>query len=153
MDNVVTFELTHCSDSLPEGIQITLTGLDYPFLNLIAISDTSGIVVFESVIDGNYNLLAYKPGYEIYEHLNLSIEDDLYYSIILTEIVHPPQNLEVDPLTSFATWDNPTIIKLPNETFEDTSFPPVGWQSSSLGMGWYRSDITTWPSALINVTK
>jgi hypothetical protein len=32
------------------------------------------------------------------------------------------------------------IPALPIETFEGVTFPPAGWQSSSLGQGWYRSD-------------
>jgi type IX secretion system substrate protein/carboxypeptidase family protein len=139
-ENTVNFELMHCLDSLPDGIEVTLAGLEYPYQNFYAVADTSGLIVFDSVVDGLYNLLAYKPGYSKYEHLDLGIYEDITYNIILTQIVHPPHNLIVDPLTSFATWDDPTIIKLPKERFDDVIFPPVGWQSSSTGVGWYRNN-------------
>ncbi len=140
IDNTVTFELTHCMDDLPEGIEVTLIGFDYPFEVFSAISDASGIVVFNDVVDGSYYLRAYKPGFEPYEDFDLQIYDDLFYNIMLTGLVLPPQNLEVDPLTSIATWDDPTIIKLQTEDFEGAVFPPDGWQSSSLGIGWYSTD-------------
>ena len=140
IDNTVTITLTHCMDDLPEGIEVTLLGTEYPFESFFAISDTSGVVVFNDVVDGIYYLKAYKPGFEVYEHFDLQIYDDLYYDIVLTGLRLPPQNLVVDPLTSVATWDDPTIIKLPTEDFEGALFPPTGWQSSSLGIGWYASD-------------
>jgi len=140
IENTVTLELTHCMNNLPEGIEVTLIGSDYPYQEFFTISDTTGIVVFNDVVDGSYYLKAYKPGYEIYEDFDLQIVDNLTYSIILDELVLPPQNLVVDSSTSVATWDDPTILKLPKEKFENGIFPPDGWQSSSLGIGWYASD-------------
>ncbi len=139
LENQLIVEVDFCS-GLPEGVEVTVTGNDYPYYNFFDVSDTSGILVFDSVIDGLYNLYAYKPGYEPYEHLNLEIIDNMHYNIVLEEIQYPAQNLIVDSLTSLITWDEPTIYKLPNVDFEDAVFPPDGWQSTSLGVGWYRTD-------------
>lgn len=140
IENEVTIETLLCNGELPEGVQVTLSGNDYPYDSFFDVSDTSGVVVFDSVIDGTYNLHAYKPGYESYEDLNLVISDNMHYTIILDALHYPVRNFLSDSLTSVITWDVPTIIKLTKVDFENSVFPPNGWQTTSLGVGWYRSD-------------
>lgn len=139
IENEVTIEIELCNGELPEGVQVTLSGNDYPYDSFFDVSDTSGVVVFDSVIDGTYNLRVYKPGYESYEDF-LVISDNMHYSVILDALHYPVRNFLSDSLTSVITWDVPTIIKLPKVDFEDSVFPPNGWQTTSMGVGWYRSD-------------
>ncbi len=140
LDNEFTVQVSLCDGNDPDNAEVVLAGIDYPYHVLSAFTDIDGIVVFDSVIDGYYDLTVQKVGYTIYEHLGLPIFDDQIYSLVLTEKAYEPRNFMVDPLTSHATWDEPLITALYTETFEESTFPPMGWQSSTLGVGWYRSD-------------
>lgn len=140
LDNEVTISVSLCDGNDPDNAEVTLMGHDYPYQVLFGLTDIDGNVVFDSVIDGIYDLYVNKVGYTIYEHLNLPIFDDLTYSLVLTEKAYAPRNFMVEELTSYATWDEPLITALMLETFEDPAFPPAGWQTSTLGVGWYRTD-------------
>jgi len=69
-----------------------------------------------------------------------SILADYSEPVMMQKNAYPVRNLSVDPLTSLATWDEPLITQLPIETFEDPMFPPDGWQATTLGAGWFRTD-------------
>ena len=140
LDNEFTVVAQHCDGNTPDGAVVILIGNDYPYQNLVGITDETGIVVFDSVIDGIYDLYVEKVGYTTYEHLGLPIFGDDTYTLMLIEHMYKPRNLYVDPLTSKATWEEPHITALETETFEGSTFPPTGWQSTSLGQGWFRSD-------------
>ena len=140
LDNEFTVEVSLCDGNDPDMAEITLMGKDYPYQTLYGVTDIDGIYVFDSVIDGYYDLFVNKVGYTIYEHYDLAIFDDMTYSLVLTEKAYAPRNFMVEPLTSHATWDEPLITALFTETFEDATFPPMGWQSSTLGAGWTRTD-------------
>lgn len=47
----------------------------------------------------------------------------------------PPFGLEVKDGSNVATWHHPRIVLL-QEDFQESSFPPDGWSTSSLGAGW-----------------
>jgi hypothetical protein len=51
----------------------------------------------------------------------------------------PPFNFQVDSTTLLATWEAPKIVLL-DEDFEGETFPPAGWDASSLGKGWMRDN-------------
>ena len=138
--NEFTVEVSLCDGNEPSDAEVLLIGQDYPYDFHVGYTDAAGIVVFDSVIDGYYDLFVEKVGYSVYEHYNLAIFDDQTYSLVLTEKAYAPRNFMVDELSSHATWDEPLITALFTETFEDPAFPPARWQSSSEGVGWYRSD-------------
>ena len=138
--NEFTVEVSLCDGNEPSDAEVLLVGQDYPYDFHVGSTDAAGIVVFDSVIDGYYDMFVNKVGYTQYEHYNLAIFDDQTYSLVLTEKAYAPRNFMVDELTSHATWDEPLITALFTETFEDAAFPPAGWQSSTSGQGWYRSD-------------
>ncbi len=140
LDNEVTIEVTCCDGTSPEDADVVLMGQNYPYDVLFGTTDTDGIVVFDSVINGVYDLYVDKVGYATYEHMNLGIFEDLVYPVMLIEKMYKPRNLVVDPLSSHATWDEPFITSLFLETFEGTTFPPEGWQSYTQGVGWVRTD-------------
>ena len=50
----------------------------------------------------------------------------------------PPRNLEVNSHELIAAWQKPQAVLL-NQNFEGTEFPPPGWQATTSGMGWFRS--------------
>ncbi len=139
-DVAVTMHFTLCDGETPDNIIVTLVGHSYPFNTYIDTTNENGYVGFDSVIKGFYDIFVAKVGYQNFQHLNRGIFADYSEDVILQKNAYPVRNLYVDPLTSVATWDEPLITQLPVEDFEDTLFPPVGWQTFSLGIGWIRSN-------------
>ena len=140
IDNEVTIVVALCNEGDLEDSEVTLVGLDYPYDAFQGVTDTNGIIVFDSVIDGSYDLFVSKVGYVNSFGNGFVILNDTTIGIELIQKMYPPTNLEVDSLTSVATWDEPLITQLYIEDFEDPAFPPQGWQATTLGYGWYRSD-------------
>ncbi|MFO8128445.1 MAG: carboxypeptidase-like regulatory domain-containing protein, partial [Bacteroidales bacterium] len=138
-DVEITFIVTLSTGALPENVEISMDGDDYPFNKYFAVTDTTGIHVFDSVIKGSYDISAFKIGFETYLIPNYMAVDDDVIEIQLCEKRYPARNLYVDPLTSIATWDWP-LVSAVFEDFEDETFPPEGWQALTEGMGWFRSD-------------
>ena len=147
IENVVTVTVDCCDDSLPEHIEVSLKGKNYPYLDLqgtatIIPADNQAEMVFDSVIDGIYDLYVFKVGYHRYYHTDILIFNDYDEYVILQENAFPPTNLYVDPLTSIATWDPALITQLPLEDFEGEEFPPEGWQVKQVDTwGWMRDTI------------
>ena len=58
------------------------------------------------------------------------------------QVMFPPENLQVDPITLTAQWSKPhnTILE---ENFEGLTFPPAGWMSTTQGVGWFVTNHTT----------
>ena len=78
---------------------------------------------------------------------NTYINADKTYNIVLSEKKYAPTCLVVDPLTLEATWCEPLRTAL-EQTFEGADFPPAGWQATTNGEGWYRTDdgsSSSWP--------
>ncbi|MCF6170490.1 MAG: T9SS type A sorting domain-containing protein [Bacteroidales bacterium] len=146
LDNTVEITAGLCDDSLAENIEVLLVGKNYPYqlLEGIATLDTAlnrAVMVFDSVINGLYDLTVYKIGYHGYFHFDLEIDDDYIEFVTLQENTFPANNLYVDSLTSVATWEPAWITQLALEDFEGEQFPPEGWQKKK-GMGeigWYRA--------------
>ena len=65
LDNIVNFTITTCDGSTGDSAEVRLEGNDFPFQNISLPTDTNGVVVFDSVIDGSYNIVVVKVGYEI----------------------------------------------------------------------------------------
>lgn len=148
LDNEVTIVVSLCNDGELENSEVALIGHDYPYELFQGITDTNGIVVFDSVIDGSYVLLVSKVGYVNSFGNGFVILNDTTIGIELIQKMYPPQNLYVDPLTSVATWDEPLITQLYLEDFEGSTFPPNGWQATAIDVGWFRTDDASsggWP--------
>ncbi|PJB59329.1 MAG: hypothetical protein CO098_03960, partial [Bacteroidetes bacterium CG_4_9_14_3_um_filter_41_19] len=139
LDNQVTVNITLCDGESPEGAEVSLIGSGYPYQSLFDVTGPDGTVVFDSVIDGRYTITVFKVGYNPIT-FTVTISGDVVYDLVLTEKEYMPRNLYVDAQTSVATWDEPIIFALDVETFEGTTFPPVGWQATSDGEGWQRGD-------------
>jgi len=137
--NTVTLAVLSCNDSL-ENIEVVLLGMDYPYEVHEEITNVNGIVVFDSVIDGYYDFFINGVGYEPYVRQGIAIFEDCTGSVELIQKMYPPTDIEVNPLTSEATWESPMITQLYLEDFEDPQFPPDGWQATTIDAGWYRSD-------------
>jgi hypothetical protein len=130
-DVVATVNVTHCGGKPADSAFVTLTGHDYPYDVIQVLSDTNGVALFDSVIKGIYNIKVFKIGYQAVVLHDIIIDDDYTTNVAIQENAFPARNLFVDSITSVATWDEPLVTALPLETFEDTLFPPEGWQAST----------------------
>jgi hypothetical protein len=140
MDRTVTFHISLITGEAPDNVEITLQGKDYPHETLFETTSADGTAIFETVWKGNYKITVKKIGYVPYIIDNDLITVDKVFNLILTENKYAPSNLYVDPVTLIGTWDVPIRTAL-KEGFEETQFPPAGWQSltESDGNGWFRS--------------
>ncbi len=136
--NTVTVVVYSCNDSI-ENSKVYLIGHDYPYQMHQGLTNTNGIIVFDSVIDGYYDMGIEGIGYTLYEG-GYNIYSDTTIGVEILQKMYPPTNLEVDPLTSIATWDPPLITQLYIEDFEGDMFPPDGWQATAIDFGWFRTD-------------
>ncbi len=139
-DVVVTVNIQTCDGSDLDGAEISLVGHNYPYTTYNAVTDANGTAVFDSVIKGNYDVIAKKVGFEDYTHSNVAIQANYTENIMMQKKAYPVRNLTVDALTSLATWDTPLITQMLNQDFEDNTFPPEGWQTFTNDVGWFRSD-------------
>lgn len=137
MDAGVEFNVFLSTGDSNRVAEVSLSGEDYPYNFYSGITDSSGFILFDSIITGTYLMHVTKPGFDPFSHTDL-IAGDTNYSILLGEKRFPPRNLYVDPLTSVAGWDWPIHSAL-YEDFESEEFPPPGWQSITKGIGWYRT--------------
>ncbi|NOY50873.1 MAG: hypothetical protein GXO88_09980, partial [Chlorobi bacterium] len=143
LDNVVTVTSTQCDGGEPSGVEVTLVGHNYPYDVLYGVSGADGIVVFDSVIDGVYDINIFKVAYQNLFFAGVPIYNDYSLDVVLQENNFPPRNLYVDPLTSVATWDEALIEQIQMEDFEGSAFPPSGWTKTSLDPGlaeWNRTN-------------
>lgn len=131
LDNVSTTSITQCDGGEPSEVEVTLIGHNYPYQILSATSGADGIVIFDSVIDGTYDINIFKVGYQNILTVGELIMDDISLQFVLEENGFPPRNLFVDSLTSVANWDEALIEALPLEDFEDELFPPEGWTQTT----------------------
>lgn len=72
LDVAVTINVTCCNGATPDMAEVTLTARNYPFTNYFAVTDETGVVVFDSVFKGFYDLKVEKVGFQIY------LEEDIY---------------------------------------------------------------------------
>ena len=139
MDYNVMVNVTLNSGLEPSNVAITMQGMEYPYETYTAVTPASGQVIFDPVWRGNYSFEAFKIGYDLYRIDNIFVNADKVINVVLAEKKYPPTNLFVNPLTLKATWNEPLITAL-TQDFEGADFPPAGWQKSSLGQGWFRTN-------------
>jgi hypothetical protein len=63
----------------------------------------------------------------------------LQLNSVVAQVLLPPRNIEVNPVSLIANWQPPISILL-DENFEGPLFPPVNWQVQSEGQGWFASN-------------
>lgn len=137
-DVKVAFEITLSDGGVPKDVEVKLIAEEYPYTDHFAITDSTGIIVFDSVIKGDYGIDLFKIGYDKYL-LTDNIQDSTFYNIVLLENRFKARNFWVDPLTSWAYWDWP-LVDILFEDFEKNQWPPEGWQAYSKGLGWMRTN-------------
>ncbi len=138
-----------CLDTLLRGAEVTLDQIPTPsrdgwLMHYVAVTDSMGVAVFDSVLGATYHLTASFPEYELFEADNLEIYADYYTTITMLPVAFPPRRFRVDSMTSRATWIPPRRETLPYQDFEDEQFPPEGWQTFGVAAGdfpWFRTNM------------
>lgn len=129
----VTVNVFLSTGLVPVNVEVVLNNTYY------VVTDSSGIIVFDSVTSGPFHLTAFKIGYDTYVLNNIFINEDKVFNIVLSEKKYTPTCLHVDPLSLEATWCEPLRSAL-DEDFENPVFPPAGWQAFSEQVGWQRTN-------------
>ncbi|KAF0193350.1 MAG: hypothetical protein FD166_3718, partial [Bacteroidetes bacterium] len=148
LDNVVTLNVSRCDGGDVSGASVNLTSNNYPYQHLTATTDASGVIVFDSVINGTYDLLVTKMSFQPYEHNGIMINYDYTEDVVLANKTYPAKNLMVEPLTSVATWEAPIYTAVELQSFEQDVFPPAGWVKESNSRGFFRTNAggsSFWP--------
>lgn len=143
----VQITATGCLDTLLPGTQVTLTNYSTPpngdTTSHFGICDSNGVVFFDTIMTGVWELNAYLPEYDQYTDSNVIINGNYTQTIHLIAVAFPPRQFRVDSASSVATWTPPALEALPFQDFEDPQFPPPGWQTYNLWAGspaWFRSN-------------
>lgn len=129
-----------CNNPL-DSVTVTLTAEFSPFNVYTEISDTNGVAMFDGLDEGLYTISGSKFRYNTTELNSISVGNGFSMDLQLSEKAYPVRNFKVDPLSSLATWDAPRITALSLEGFEDTAFPPQGWETmGNNSINWHRND-------------
>ncbi len=115
--------------------------------NINYITETDSLGYYELLADlGNYYMEFIKIGYDTTGVDSIEVPSGMIeVNIEMCNYLYPPRNVMVDTMTNTITWEEPLITALFLQNFEDTIFPPNGWQKSSPAIGWFRSDnCTSW---------
>lgn len=134
-----------CGMAPADGAQVKLTAQNYPCQTLIDTIPASGSLTISHLVAGLYNIRITYPGCTPYIE-SLTLYSSRIINVNLGQVANPVRNLYVDGHFLIASWDEPLSLLL-EEHFESADFPPAGWQSSSLGMGWYLNsnpDSSSW---------
>jgi len=139
MDCTAGFSISLSTGEEPSGVEISMTGYDFPYATITETTDPDGNAILEPVWKGHYDIRIYKIGYDPYLITDEYIEDDVSFEVVLSEKKYPPTCLQVDSLSLMGNWCEP-LFSLLDEDFESAVFPPSGWQNltSSQAGGWMR---------------
>jgi hypothetical protein len=127
--DAVTFNLSLSSGATPSGIEVVMVNQLVPDSTYAMLSGDDGVVVFNDVWKGTYDITVYKFGFEVWTTTD-ELDDDKTYNVMLWQMKNPPTNLYVDDRTLMATWDQPIMQSLIiEETFSSGSFATNEWTS------------------------
>jgi len=103
----VTIIISSDSGNSVDGAEVNLCNLDGNHNYEGIVQD--GMVYWEEVWMGIYELDVSFPGYELYQETDLIIMECLVLDVELEEIINPPVNLEYDAATGLLSWEPPLI--------------------------------------------
>ncbi|MBK7213007.1 MAG: carboxypeptidase regulatory-like domain-containing protein [Bacteroidales bacterium] len=134
-----------CQQAPAEGAIVRLTAQNYPFQTMTDTIPASGSLTIGHIVAGLYNIKISYPGCTSYTEA-LTLYSSRTIDVSLRQVANPVRNLFVSDQSLVATWDEPLSVLI-DQHFENGNFPPAGWQSNSMGMGWYISnngDSSSW---------
>jgi hypothetical protein len=127
--DAVTFNLSLSSGATPSGIEVVMVNQLVPDSTYAAVSGENGVVVFNNVWKGTYDISVYKFGFEPWTRTE-ELTANKTYNIMLWQFRNPPRNLFVDDKTLIATWQPPIMqAMMLEETFSSGSFVTNSWTS------------------------
>jgi type IX secretion system substrate protein len=135
----VSFTLNSNMNAPATQSEIILEGLDFPYNDFMGNTGENTSCLIEDVWDGTYCLKIYSLNLEEYCDSNVVIHSDTSFTIQLNELLLPVNDFFVGAKSSIASWRAPELIAL-NEDFENTNFPPEGWQTTSNCPGWFHTN-------------
>jgi hypothetical protein len=103
----VTINISCNSDDSTDGAEVNLCNQDGVHCNNGIVS--GGVVSWDNVLMGVYDLDVTFPGYETYLETDIWIVECSVLNVVLAELINPPVNLEYYPGTGILTWDAPEI--------------------------------------------
>jgi hypothetical protein len=122
----VNINLT-CYQIKPAYCAVRLVNTLVPDTNYLKVSDTTGIVVFNNVWKGNYNLTIQRMGFSPYQQ-NIDIFGPTTVNVTLIGAKMPPTGLVVNDRSLHATWHPPRAeMELINETWASGNFTANQW--------------------------
>ncbi|MDX9907491.1 MAG: T9SS type A sorting domain-containing protein [Bacteroidales bacterium] len=137
MSFTISIDVTLCDTTQWEYTVIKVNGDEVPAeLNPYG---ATAIIEFNQPEPVLFNLNVYSPGHEPYLLNNFIITPDMVINVPLQCCKFPVSGLAVDPVSLIASWNAPDIVVM-EENFENSQFPPAGWQMQSLGDGWFRTE-------------
>jgi Secretion system C-terminal sorting domain len=116
-----------------ENAHISFHGLEFPYAHLTGLTDENGQFTFDKLWKGLYDFSIGKETFKTHVDNNLRIQNDTLIVTVLGTLTYPPRNFHVDSTSSTGTWEAPEICVL-FEDFEDSVFPPQGWQTRTEGV-------------------
>ena len=125
--DAVTFNVSLSNGATPSGIEVVMVNQLVPDTTYAALSEESGVVVFNNVWKGTYDITVYKFGFELWS-ITEELTTNKTYNIMLWQFKNPPRNCSVCPYTLIATWDPPIMQAfILEETFTSGSFATNEW--------------------------
>ncbi len=119
-----------------------LYGIDFSgYTKDYVLKQDNGNFLFQDVAAGVYEIAVFREGLKLFKEENVNINGNYQQDITLEQNLLPPRNVSVDEKALTASWNSPSLYLL-NENFEDTLFPPQGWQNT----GFARGDNSSFPS-------
>jgi hypothetical protein len=107
----------------------------------ILVSDSTGILHFNNLCNGIYDLTANDFGYDLYQQSNISITGDTVISLTISQIMAPPPatpGLLLNNQTLLARWSKPHFsVPLLAESWDSGNFVTNLWiRSGSANVNW-----------------
>lgn len=140
-----------CNEFLKRGTKVKLVNTVYPDTLYIALTDTSGCVLFPAVWKGNYQMTVIRYLFSLVS-VPVTITGEYTTSVNLQQNLLPAVNLVINDSTLVSSWNlQSNLNTLFSEQFTSGNFTANSWQVSA-GTNWQISSGTgnPAPSAMFN---
>ena len=133
--DAVTFNLSLSSGATPSGIEVVMVNQLVPDSTYASLSGEDGVVVYNNVWKGTYDITVYKFGFELWTTTE-TLTANKTYNLMLWQLKNPPTGLYVDDRSLLATWNRPVMQALIfEETFSSGNFTFNDWTVD--GTNWF----------------
>ena len=124
-----------CTGSGFAGTSVHLVNMAYPDTSYHAITDSTGIIAFQHVWKGTYQLTASRFGYDTLQQ-TIPVTAPVSLNVNLLQVKNPPANLVVNDSSLMAHWDVPHFEKpIFSENWSSSNFTHNNWTLDA-GSNW-----------------